>query len=96
VQCPSADGLDYRAPGVPNKVFRRICSYDFPMSDLFNLTATNMEDCINACAARSGCAGVTWNYDGLQGTDVHYCWVKGALGTKFANANVESAVLLQW
>ncbi|KAH8900968.1 hypothetical protein GQ53DRAFT_740790 [Thozetella sp. PMI_491] len=93
IECPSADGLTYTAAG--NKTFKRLCNYDFPFNDLYNITAMNMKQCIDSCAANSECIGVTWDYAGPQGSDNNFCFAKAYIGKKSAGVNLESAILLQ-
>ncbi|KAH8888113.1 hypothetical protein GQ53DRAFT_749370 [Thozetella sp. PMI_491] len=93
VQCPSADGLTYAAAG--NKTFKRLCNYDFPLNDMYNLTVNTMEECMDSCAANSNCVAVTWDYEGPKGTGNNFCFAKRLIGIKAQGNNRESAILLQ-
>ncbi|KAI1370925.1 hypothetical protein F4677DRAFT_325235 [Hypoxylon crocopeplum] len=80
IACPQANGTIYQGAG--NDPFLVLCNVDYNgnsgggTTDIANEETSTVEDCIDACAANSTCAGAGWgNY---QGQDI--CWMKGSLG----------------
>jgi hypothetical protein len=100
VECPAADNKNYTVRGT-NEVFLRECLTDRQGSDIANVEQLSMEDCLAYCVSWNAnpsnsqrCGAVTWVYNGPQGTDVNYCWIKYAVpGSSYA-VNMESAVLV--
>ncbi|KAI1761890.1 hypothetical protein GGR53DRAFT_449811 [Hypoxylon sp. FL1150] len=87
IACPQANGTTYEATG--NEPFLVLCDVDYNgnagggTTDIGNEETSTVEDCINACAGNSSCAGAGWgNYNG---TDT--CWMKGSLGASNTATN---------
>lgn len=91
IECPSANGLNYTAPGT-SKTFKRECDVNYVGGEgdlgLQNSTFLNVEDCIDACASYSDCVGIVFNYQ-------PQCWLKQYLGIKSSGGVQESAILIQ-
>ncbi|ORY58876.1 uncharacterized protein BCR38DRAFT_446856 [Pseudomassariella vexata] len=94
IECPAADGERYTHADT-GKVFRRECNRNYVGGDVHNLTATDFEECIDACAEYAGCLGANWMYRGEQGTANNYCWIKTTLNSGIDDSGCESAVLMQ-
>ncbi|KAK3395179.1 hypothetical protein B0H63DRAFT_445227 [Podospora didyma] len=104
-QCPNnlpTTEVDYKVPGT-NLTFRRFCETDYPGSDLAQMPATSMLDCLALCAQLNiyqtstlgPCVGVSWVYgDGKQGTGTSFCYPKSLMRTGGPKVGVESASLL--
>jgi len=91
VECPSADGLNFTAPGT-TRVYRRQCNANYNGGDgdlgLQKNTILSMVDCMNACALHSDCVGVVFNY-------APQCWLKQSIGVRSDGPGQEAAVLWQ-
>ncbi|KAK3941393.1 hypothetical protein QBC46DRAFT_382601 [Diplogelasinospora grovesii] len=91
VECPSADNLNYTAPGT-QRVFRRMCDVNFSGGEgdlgLQSTVYLNIQDCMDECALHSDCVGVVWNPS-------PQCWLKQFMGIKTADKGSESAMLWQ-
>ncbi|RYP06717.1 hypothetical protein DL765_009385 [Monosporascus sp. GIB2] len=96
VECPWADGTDYSSPSHPAKTFRKQCGVNYMFYDLRNQTVNSFEECLDLCAAETGCVLANWQYWGPQGTDQNYCWLKSDKGEKRVGGGTESGVLLSY
>ncbi|XXG93775.1 hypothetical protein Hte_000024 [Hypoxylon texense] len=81
ITCPQANGTTYEAAG--NDPFLILCNVDYNgnggsgTTDIGNEETSTVEDCIDACAEDSACAGAGWgDYNGHN-----VCWKKGSLGS---------------
>lgn len=92
------------ASGGKAYTFLRQCGVNYPFSDTGRSPAQTMQDCLGLCAQFAGeadptkrCSAVVWNYGGVQGTDLYWCWMKNGTGggtTEYNYPNIESAVLI--
>lgn len=62
--------------------------FDYHGGDYKEMTAANLHDCINYCAAHSSCRAVS--YTGKS------CWLKSTVQAAVANSRVTGAVRLQY
>ncbi|KAK1531854.1 hypothetical protein CPAR01_11503 [Colletotrichum paranaense] len=83
-KCPgSSSVLTYQVPGT-NLTFSKDCGTDYLYNDIAQVPAKNFEECVRYCAAfnlqqqsRKGpCKGVVYIYEGEQGEDSNWCWMK--------------------
>jgi hypothetical protein len=104
IECPSADNTYYTPPNSKQR-FLRQCDTDYGGAegaiDADRVKAQSMDECIGYCAksnddisAAYNCSGVTWSYDGPQGTGLNYCWIKSKLAGKAFSGHLESAILV--
>jgi len=91
VECPSADGLNYTAPGT-SKVFKRECDVNYfggeGIYGLQNQTVLSVEACIQLCSLQADCVAINFNYK-------PQCWLKQYEGIKSSGDAMESAILWQ-
>ncbi|KAK3723128.1 hypothetical protein LTR37_001851 [Vermiconidia calcicola] len=81
--CPSANGKKLTKHG---KTFKVECGIDRYGNDLKMVQASDLNQCISACAKTSGCVDVS-----LQGT---MCYMKSSAGAKSQNSGVNGAKLV--
>ncbi|KAL2874879.1 hypothetical protein SGCOL_009999 [Colletotrichum sp. CLE4] len=83
-KCPgTSSALTYEVPGT-NLTFSKDCGTDYLFNDIAQVPAKNFEECVRYCAAfnlqqqsRKGpCKGVVYIYEGEQGEDSNWCWMK--------------------
>ncbi|KAF2812620.1 uncharacterized protein BDZ99DRAFT_558824, partial [Mytilinidion resinicola] len=85
ISCPDSDGTTYTA--TDGTVFTIECSIDRYGNDLATTWESNLENCIEACEATSGCVDVSY-IPGSPGP----CYLKSTAGAAQANADVWGAV----
>jgi hypothetical protein len=85
VECPvTTANASYTVPGTNLKFVRECSGSNYPGGDLGKIPMTNMQDCLKMCAAMNlmpqsslgPCIGAVWVYEGRQGTDDNFCWLK--------------------
>ncbi|KAK8075969.1 hypothetical protein PG994_003241 [Apiospora phragmitis] len=86
ITCPSANNSTYTLPDGDGSVkFRIGCGFSRDGGDLQSLTTGTFLACLQACAGRTGCAGVSWINDGDAGSANNYCYTKLAMDGKARN-----------
>ncbi|KAI0481749.1 hypothetical protein F4859DRAFT_433448 [Xylaria cf. heliscus] len=76
--CLGPDGSTYTDPGTGDR-FRIECAVTHEGSDIINLEAETMQQCVSLCAKNKLCKGAVWFNVGPQGTNLNYCWLKSAM-----------------
>ncbi|KAK3380809.1 hypothetical protein B0H63DRAFT_560655 [Podospora didyma] len=89
VDCPKSNGT-FVTSATGNKRFQRLCGLDYGGNgeaiDIGSVKTLNMNDCIDACAAKANCTGAGWGIlTGDKGLGPQPCWMKMNL-TKSHNA----------
>ncbi|KAK4168369.1 hypothetical protein QBC43DRAFT_254111 [Cladorrhinum sp. PSN259] len=85
VQCPSVNNTVYTvtsASSGPAKKFTRLCGLDYGGSDeatdIGNVKVNSLDQCIEACAKKSGCTGAGWGVTD-KANPLQSCWMKKGL-----------------
>lgn len=92
VTCPSANNSVYTLPDNGNVKFKIGCGYSKDGGDLQSTTAGTFLECLENCAQRTGCVGVSWINDGNAGSANNYCYTKLSMtGKSRNNAFAQSA-----
>ncbi|PMD40166.1 hypothetical protein L207DRAFT_582388 [Hyaloscypha variabilis F] len=105
LDCPNINSTTYTAPSAGSEVFQILCDVDYQTSsDLQQLPALTMDDCVDACANRNtglgGCLGVTFNRNLTLVNSLHLpgnCFLKGDVSvavTDTENRNVQASAKL--
>ncbi|KAK4228628.1 hypothetical protein QBC38DRAFT_544032 [Podospora fimiseda] len=85
VQCPGVNNTIYTATTSSGpKNFRRLCGLDYSGEDeaidIANVKVNSLDQCIEACANKTGCTGAGWGINLSEKSDpLHSCWMKKAL-----------------
>ncbi|KAK8848405.1 hypothetical protein PGQ11_014885 [Apiospora arundinis] len=85
ITCPSANNSTYTLPDSGNVRFKIGCGFSRDGGDLQSITAGTFLQCMQECAKRTGCAGVSWINDGDAGSANNYCYTKLAMDGKMRN-----------
>ncbi|KAK8022771.1 PAN domain-containing protein [Apiospora rasikravindrae] len=85
ITCPSANNSTYTLPDNSNIKFKIGCGLSRDGGDLQSVTAATFLQCMEECAKRTGCAGVSWINDGDAGSANNYCYTKLAMDGKTRN-----------
>lgn len=85
ITCPSANNSTYTLPDSDNVKFRIGCGFSRDGGDLQSITAATFLQCMQECAKRTGCVGVSWINDGDAGSANNYCYTKLSMDGKARN-----------
>ncbi|KAK8057097.1 hypothetical protein PG996_011034 [Apiospora saccharicola] len=87
VTCPTANNTTYTLPDHGHVKFKIGCGYSKDGGDLQSTTASTFLECLENCAQRTGCVGVSWINDGEAGSANNYCYTKESMAGKVRNNN---------
>lgn len=87
VTCPSANNSTYTLPDNGRVRFRIGCGYSRDGGDLQSTEAGTFLQCLENCAQRTGCVGVSWINDGDAGSANNYCYTKQSMSGKVRTNN---------
>ncbi|KAK0710319.1 hypothetical protein B0T26DRAFT_836585 [Lasiosphaeria miniovina] len=79
--CPGTNGTFYTSSVASgSKRFQRLCGLDFSgpgqAEDIGSVNTTSLNDCIDACAAKTNCTGAGWGIMTGTNSSIQPCWMK--------------------
>lgn len=88
IDCPAIDGTEYTTAvsSTKNATFTIYCNVNYPATDLKQVSTYTIDECMDACATYSGCAGMVFNANLTQAIAVtgHDCFLKSNVDGGYA------------